>query len=57
MEMASGRAKRSEIWGLGVQVENIWDTFGLVIFKITLRSFDALELFENTNFTILLLLH
>ncbi len=41
LEMANRRAKRSEIWDSGVLVEHIWDTFGPVMFNVSLGSFGA----------------
>ncbi len=41
------RAKRSEIWDSRVVVQYIWGIFGLVAFKVILRSFGALSMFRN----------
>ncbi len=41
------RATWSEIWDLRVVVQHIWGTFGLVAFKVILRSFGALSIFRN----------
>ncbi len=40
-ETADGRAKRSEIWDLGVDVKCIRGTFDLVVFQVILGSFSA----------------
>ena len=48
----SRRAKRSEIWGLRVVVQHIRGTFGLVVFKVMLRSFGALSIFRNLDLMI-----
>ncbi len=51
------RAKRSEIWDSQVVVIHIWDTFGLVTFKVILRSFGALSIFPNLGLMRLRLLY
>ena len=46
------RAKRSEIWDSRVVVQHIWGAFGLVAFKVILRSFRALSIFRNLGLMI-----
>ena len=45
LEMANGRAKRSEIWDSGVIVEHVWGTFDRAAFKVIWGSFVALGIF------------
>ncbi len=49
---SDGRAKQSEIWDSRVAVQQIWGTFGLVAFKVILRSFSALSIFRNLGLMI-----
>ena len=46
------RANLSEIWDSRVVVQHIWGTFGLVAFKVILRSFGALSIFRNLGLMI-----
>ncbi len=46
------RAKRSEIWDSWVVIQNIRRTFGLLAFKVNLRSFGALVIFRNLGLLI-----
>ncbi len=46
------RAKRGEIWDSRVVFQHIWGTFGLVAFKVILRSFGALSIFRNLGLMI-----
>ena len=46
------RAKRSEIWDSQVVFQDIRGTFGLVAFKVILRSFGALAIFRNLGLMI-----
>ncbi len=39
--------KRSEIWDSWVVMQHIKGTFGLLAFKVILRSFSALAIFRN----------
>ncbi len=38
-------AKRCEMWGTRGVVQSVWSTFGLVAFKIILKSFGVIERF------------
>ena len=40
--MAYRIAKRTEIWDSGTVVTDIWGTFNLVVFNVTLGSFGGL---------------
>ncbi len=51
-ELAKSRAKQSELLGLGVLKEHIWDNFDFVMFKIILGSFGALNTFPKIRFCI-----
>ena len=43
MEMVNGRVKQTEIWDLGaLNIQHIWGTFDLYMFKVIWRSFGAL---------------
>ncbi len=46
------RAKRSEIWDSWVVVQHIRGTFGLLAFKVILRSLGALVIFNNLGLMI-----
>ena len=46
------RAKRSEIWDSWVVIQHIRGTFGLLAFKVILRSFGALAIFRNLGLMI-----
>ncbi len=52
LEMSSRRAKRSEIWDSWVLIQHIRGTFGLLAFKVILRSFGALAIFRNLGLMI-----
>ena len=43
------RAKRSEIWDSWVVIQHIRGTFGLLAFKVILRSFGALAIFRDLS--------
>ena len=52
LEKSDHRAKQSEIWDSRVAIQHIWGTFGLVAFKVILRSFAALLIFRNLGLMI-----
>ncbi len=50
LEMASGRAKRSEIWDSVVLEEHVWGTFDLAAFTVIWGSFDSRVIFLKYDF-------
>ena len=44
--------KQSEIWGMWVVIKHTWDSFGLIAFKVILRSFGALSNFRDLDLMI-----
>ena len=50
--MSDRRATRSEIWDWWVAIQHIIGIFGLLAFKVILRSFGALAIFCNLDLMI-----